>query len=64
MMEEKRIVSVTMKQLIKQIEELRIDLIRIKVGKEYTDPEVIIASQKLDDVLNIYQELINLNINE
>ena len=56
--------SVTIKQLIKQIEDLRIDLIRIKVGKEYTDPEVIIASQKLDDVLNIYQELINLNINE
>ena len=59
MMEEKRRVSVTIEQLIKRIEELRLDLIRIKVGREYTDPEVVTASQKLDDVLNLYQELVN-----
>jgi len=54
-------VSVTIKQLIKQIEELRLDLIRIKVGKEYTDPDVVSASQKLDDVLNRYDELAKVN---
>lgn len=53
--------AVTIKQLIKQIEELRIDLVNIKVGKAYTDPEVVTASQKLDDVLNKYQELVKLN---
>lgn len=56
--------SVTIKDLIKQIEELRLDLVRIKVGKAYTDPEVVIASQKLDDVLNQYQELVKLNLND
>jgi hypothetical protein len=44
------------KGLIKQIEELRTDLLKIKVGRAYTDPEVIIASQKLDRVLNQYHE--------
>jgi len=42
--------------LIKQIEELRTDLVRIKVGRAYTDPKVVIASQKLDQVLNQYHE--------
>ena len=50
--------SVAIEQLIKRIEELRLDLIKIKVGREYTDPEVVAASQKLDDVLNLYQELV------
>lgn len=45
--------------LIKQIEELRADLVRIKVGRAYTDPEVVIASQKLDQVLNQYHELVD-----
>lgn len=45
--------------LIKQIEELRTDLVRIKVGRAYTDPEVVIASQKLDQVLNQYHELVD-----
>ncbi|HWQ42140.1 MAG TPA: aspartyl-phosphate phosphatase Spo0E family protein [Desulfosporosinus sp.] len=47
--------------LIKRIEELRLDLIRIKVGRAYTDPEVVSASQRLDDVLNEYQKLRILN---
>ena len=53
--------SVIMDELIKQIEELRLELFRIKVGKAYTDPDVVTASQKLDDVLNKYQELVTLN---
>lgn len=58
------IVSVLIDELIKQIEELRLDLVRIKIGRAYTDPEVIEASQKLDNVLNKYQELVRLNNND
>ena len=47
--------------LIKRIEELRSDLVRVKVGRAYTDPEVIAASQKLDDVLDEYQEFVKLS---
>ncbi|AFM39853.1 Spo0E like sporulation regulatory protein [Desulfosporosinus acidiphilus SJ4] len=43
--------------LIKQIEELRANLIKIKEGKSYTDPEVISASQRLDEALDKYQEM-------
>lgn len=53
--------AVTIDELIKQIEALRLELINIKVGKAYTDPDVITASQKLDMVLNKYQELMRLN---
>lgn len=56
--------SVIIDELIKQIEELRLDLVRIKVGRAYTDPDVVAASQKLDDVLNKYQELVKLNEND
>ena len=51
--------SETINEIIKQIEELRLSLIKIKEGKSYTDTEVITASQRLDRVLNKYQELIN-----
>jgi len=51
-------VSETIKEIIKQIEELRLSLIQIKEGKSYTDTEVVTASQRLDQVLNKYQELI------
>jgi hypothetical protein len=54
-------VSVIINELIKEIEKLREDLIKIKVGREYTDPDVVTASQKLDDVLNKYQELVKLD---
>ena len=47
--------------LIKRIEELRLELVRIKLGRAYTDPEVVFASQKLDEVLDEYQELVKLN---
>ena len=53
--------SIIFDELIKRIEELRLDLVRIKVGRAYTDPEVVSASQKLDAVLDEYQELIKLN---
>lgn len=48
----------TLDDLIKQIEELRLNLVRIKEGRTYTDPEVIRASQALDEVLDKYQELL------
>ncbi|TGE34390.1 aspartyl-phosphate phosphatase Spo0E family protein [Desulfosporosinus sp. Sb-LF] len=44
-------------ELIKQIEELRLNMIRIKEGKSYTDPEVLAASQELDAILDKYQEV-------
>lgn len=50
--------SETIDEVIKQIEELRLNLIKIKEGKAYTDSEVVTASQRLDRVLNRYQELI------
>lgn len=48
-------------ELIKQIERLRLDLISIKEGKAYTDPDVVTASQKLDEVLNKYQDFVKNN---
>lgn len=45
-------------ELIKQIEELRMNMIKIKEGKYYTDLEVLEASQKLDAVLDKYQEML------
>ena len=51
--------SKSIEELIKQIEELRANLIKIKEGRAYTDPEVVMASEKLDQVLNEYQELKN-----
>lgn len=48
-------------EIIEQIEKLRLELVRIKVGRSYSDPEVVAASQKLDDVLDKYQELVNTN---
>ena len=49
-------VAQSLNDLINQIEELRIKLIKIKEGKAYTDPEVVAASQELDEVLDKYQE--------
>jgi len=45
-------------ELIKQIEELRLSMIRIKEGKSYTDPDVVAASQELDAVLDRYQGIL------
>ena len=49
------------KELIKQIEELRSNMIKTTEGKSYTNPEVLAASQELDAVLNQYQEAIMTN---
>lgn len=46
-----------LKELIKQIEELRARLIKIQEGRDYSDPEVVATSQQLDAVLDKYQEL-------
>ncbi|SDI54033.1 aspartyl-phosphate phosphatase Spo0E family protein [Desulfosporosinus hippei] len=53
--------SHTINDLIKQIEKLRLDLIEVKEGRSYTDPEVIAVSQALDKVLDEYQELMLKN---
>lgn len=52
---------VTIKEVVEQIEELRLELVRIKVGRTYSDPKVVTASQKLDKVLNEYQKLVQLD---
>ncbi|HZK85622.1 MAG TPA: aspartyl-phosphate phosphatase Spo0E family protein [Desulfosporosinus sp.] len=45
-------------ELIKQIEELRLNMIKVKEGRAYTDPEVLAISQELDNVLDKYQEML------
>ena len=50
-----------LEELIKQIEELRSIMIKIKEGRSYTDSEVITASQELDAVLNKYHEMMMKN---
>ena len=45
-------------ELKKQIEELRLNMIKVKEGKSYTDPEVVAVSQELDAVLDKYQEVV------
>jgi hypothetical protein len=47
-----------LEELIKQIEELRLNMIKIKEGKSYTDPEIIVAGQELDAVLDKYQVML------
>jgi hypothetical protein len=47
-----------LEELIRQIEELRLNMIKIKEGKSYTDPEVVAASQELDAVLDKYQVIL------
>ena len=41
-----------------QIEELRQTMIKAKEGHSYSSPEVVAASQKLDAVLDKYQEML------
>jgi len=47
-----------LEELIKQIEDLRFSMIKIKEGNSFIDPEVITASQMLDAVLDKYQEML------
>ncbi len=46
------------KELINRIEELRLNMIKAKEGRTYTDPVVVATSQALDDVLDKYQEML------
>lgn len=46
-------------ELIKRIEELRLNMIKTKEERSYTDPEVVAASQELDAVLDKYELLTN-----
>ena len=45
-------------ELINRIEELRLNMIKAKEGRTYTDPEVVATSQELDDALDRYQEML------
>ena len=45
-------------ELIKQIEELRLSMVKIKEGRSFTDPEVVTASQMLDAVLDRYHVML------
>jgi len=49
------------KKLIKEIENLRAKMIKIKVGKYFSHPEVVAASQDLDTVLDKYQVMIEVD---
>lgn len=40
--------------LLKEIEELRQQLYSLSCDKELADPAVVLMSQKLDDLLNLY----------
>jgi len=42
-------------ELMKQIEEFRLNMIKAKEGNSYSAPEVVAASQKLDAILDKYQ---------
>lgn len=44
-------------EIIKKIDELRLNLIKLKKGRDFTDEEVVSMSQMLDDVLNEYYKL-------
>ncbi|EGW41118.1 aspartyl-phosphate phosphatase Spo0E family protein [Desulfosporosinus sp. OT] len=45
-------------ELLRQIEVLRINMIKLKEGRSYTDLKVVAASRELDAVLDKYQEML------
>lgn len=49
-------------EIIKKIDELRANLIKLKEGRDFTDKEVISMSQMLDSVLNEYYKLIKQEV--
>ena len=52
-----------LEEIMKQIEELRQSMIKIKEGKtSFTDQEVITASQMLDAVLNEYYKVLKSRV--
>lgn len=42
--------------ILKQIEELRLEMTKVQEGKPLTDPKVVTVSQVLDMLLNKYHE--------
>ncbi|KGE17547.1 sporulation protein [Paenibacillus wynnii] len=50
--------------MILRIEELRLELNKLSAYKRLADPEVIKASQELDDALNMYNILLEKRISE
>ena len=46
------------KEIMKQIEELRQAMVKLNDNKSLTDPEVVTASQMLDAILNEYYKLL------
>ncbi|WP_407313765.1 aspartyl-phosphate phosphatase Spo0E family protein [Desulfosporosinus sp. SB140] len=47
-----------LKEIMKQIEELRLSMIKMKEGRDFTDQEVVTASQMLDAILNEYYKML------
>lgn len=54
----------SLREIEGRIQELRAKLYKIAQDKQLTDPEVIAASQKLDQVLNEYEHFFKRKIDE
>ncbi|SHK02087.1 aspartyl-phosphate phosphatase Spo0E family protein [Propionispora hippei] len=54
----------SLREIENKIQELRAQLYEIARGREFTDPEVIKASQKLDQVLNEYEKFFKRKMSE
>jgi hypothetical protein len=52
-----------LEEMMKELEELRANLHKITEGKTLTDPEVVVASQMLDAVLNEYYKFLKSKVN-
>ncbi|MFZ3100779.1 MAG: aspartyl-phosphate phosphatase Spo0E family protein [Desulfitobacteriaceae bacterium] len=52
------------KEILKQIEELRKSLVKLGESRGLTDPEVVTASQALDAVLNEYYKLLRERVDK
>lgn len=48
----------SLEKIMKQIEELRAEMMLLAKDRELTDPEVVAASKMLDAVLNEYYRLL------
>ncbi|WP_088227860.1 aspartyl-phosphate phosphatase Spo0E family protein [Desulfosporosinus sp. FKB] len=51
-----------LEEIMKQIEELRRSMVKLKEGKGLTDQEVVTASQMLDVVLNEYYKVLKSRV--
>ncbi len=50
-------------EIVKEIEILRAKLLKLKTEKDFTDLEVVTASQMLDAVLNEYYKMLKHKVN-